>query len=477
MTVRVRFAPSPTGYLHIGGARTAIFNYLFARHHGGTFILRIEDTDVERSREEYTQAILNSLQWLGIDWDEGPYFQSQRMEIYRDYLNKLLDRGTGYKCWCGPEELSAYKENLRKEKKKFKKIYIQQNKPEWLKERKDISPVVIVETPMEGEVAYQDLIKGSITFPAKDLDDFIIWRSNDTPTYNFVVVVDDSDMKISHVIRGDDHISNTPKQIIIYEALGLPIPQFAHVPMILGSDKKRLSKRHGATSVEAYREEGYLPEALFNYLVRLGWSYGDQEIFSKEELIEKFDLDRVGKSPAVFNPEKLLWLNAEYIRMASHSRLFREIEDKIPEDQRSKLYSDSNFFKLIGMVKIRSRTLNELYENLKFYFEPYPSEYEPKGVRKFFSKKPLILALKTLYERFDRMIHFDEENIETAFKEVAEEYNVKLRDLAQIVRLAITGKTVSPGIFETLTILGKIRVMKKLEHAIKWIEENIDFEN
>ena len=330
---------------------------------------------------------------------------------------------------------------------------------------------------MEGEIAYQDLVKGGIIFPAKDLDDFIIWRSNDTPTYNFVVVVDDSDMKISHVIRGDDHISNTPKQIIIYEALGLPIPQFAHVPMILGPDKKRLSKRHGATSVEAYREEGYLPEALFNYLVRLGWSYGDQEIFSKEELIEKFDLDRVGKSPAVFNPEKLLWLNAEYIKMASHSRLFQEIEDKIPEDQRSKLYSDSNFFKLIGMVKIRSRTLNELYDNLKFYFEPYPSEYDPKGIRKFFSKKPLYLALKTLYERFDKMIHFDEKNIETAFNEVAEEYNIRLRDLAQIVRLAITGKTVSPGIFETLTILGKIRVMKKLEHAIKWIEENIDFEN
>ncbi len=477
MSVRVRFAPSPTGYLHIGGARTAIFNYLYARHHGGKFILRIEDTDTERSRKEYTEAILNSMKWLGMDWDEGPFFQSERMDIYRKYLSTLLERGTGYKCWCSAEELTEFKNSLRERKLKFKKAHISREHPQWLEEREGINPVVIVETPMEGDIGYEDLIKGNISFPAKDLDDFIIWRSNDTPTYNFVVVVDDSDMGITHVIRGDDHISNTPKQIIIYRALGLQIPDFAHVPMILGPDKKRLSKRHGATSVEAYREEGYLPEALFNYLVRLGWSYGDQEIFSKEELIEKFDLDRVGKSPAVFNPEKLLWLNAEYIKMMPHSRLLDEIAHKIPEDQLSKLYSDSNFFRLIGLVKIRSRTLIELYENLKFYFEPYPETYDPKGVRKFFSKKPLYEALKGLYEKFDKIIHFNEANIEKAFTETVEEYNVKLRDLAQCVRLAITGKTVSPGIFETLEILGKIRTMKKLEHAIKWIEENITFEN
>ncbi len=477
MNVRVRFAPSPTGYLHIGGARTAIFNYLFARHYGGKFILRIEDTDIERSKKEYTDAILNSLKWLGIDWDEGPFFQSQRMDIYKKYLSTLLERGTGYRCWCTPDELREFKNSLREKKLKFKKLYISQDKPYWLNERENINPVAIVETPFEGEIAYEDKIKGNISFPAKDLDDFIIWRSNDTPTYNFVVVVDDSDMGMTQVIRGDDHISNTPKQIIIYQALGLDIPQFAHVPMILGPDKKRLSKRHGATSVEAYREQGYLPEALFNYLVRLGWSYGDQEIFTKEELIKKFDIDRVGKSPAVFNPEKLLWLNAEYIKMMPHSRLLDEISDKIPDKELSKLYTDSNFFRLIGLVKIRSRTLIELYENLRFYFEPYPESYNEKGIRKFFSKKPLYEALKALYNKFDKIIHFNEENIEKAFNEVVEEYNVRLRDLAQSVRLALTGKTVSPGIFETLEILGKIRVMKKLEHAIKWIEENISFEN
>lgn len=477
MSVRVRFAPSPTGYLHIGGARTAIFNYLFARHHGGTFILRIEDTDVERSKKEYTEAILNSLRWLGVEWDEGPYFQSERMNVYREYLDLLIKRGKGYQCWCTPDELTLFKDSLKKEKKKFKRSVVEENHPEWLSPREGIPPVVIVETPTEGRIYYDDLIRGTISFPAEDVEDFIIWRSNDTPTYNFVVVVDDADMKITHVIRGDDHISNTPKQIVIYRALGFELPHFAHVPMILGPDKKRLSKRHGATSVEAYREAGYLPEALFNYLVRLGWSYGDQEIFTKEELIEKFDLSGVGKSPAVFNPEKLLWLNAEYIRASDHNRLFQEIYDKLPPDQRSKLGTDPSFFKLIGLVKVRSRTLIELYENLRFYFEPYPDSYDEKGVRKFFSKKPVFDALCALYEEMDKMIHFNEENLEKAFRDVSERYNVKLRDLAQAVRLAVTGKTVSPGIFETLEILGKIRTLKKIQRAIEWIKSNVNFEN
>ncbi|MGH7900953.1 MAG: glutamate--tRNA ligase, partial [Thermodesulfobacteriota bacterium] len=311
MNVRTRFAPSPTGSLHIGGARTAIFNWLFARHFGGKFILRIEDTDRSRSTEESISEILDSMKWLGLDWDEGPFRQSDRLPTYQDYANKLLGSRKAYRCYCTPEELEA----RRKEAQSQGRVYRYEGNCRGLKSHPQGVPFALrIITPEVGSIEVEDLVRGNITFDAKEIDDFIIQKTDGFPTYNFAVVIDDVTMNITHVIRGDDHLANTPKQILIYDALGFEIPNIAHVSMILGSDKAKLSKRHGATSVVTYREMGYLPEALVNYLTRLGWSYGDQEIFTKDELVEKFTLENVGKSPAVFNPEKLIWLNGWYIR-------------------------------------------------------------------------------------------------------------------------------------------------------------------
>jgi len=316
--IRLRFAPSPTGYLHIGGARTALFNWLLARKLGGTFILRIEDTDVARSTQESVDAILQGMEWLGLDWNEGPYYQSDNFPLYKEKVQQLLCEGKAYKCFCTAEELEVKRENALKEGGKPKYDGTCRN----LGAVDDDRPFVIrFKAPHDGVTAFNDLIKGTISFNNEELDDLIIQRTDGTPTYNFVVVVDDASMKITTVIRGDDHINNTPRQILLYQALGAPVPQFAHVPMILGADKTRLSKRHGATSVMAYRDMGMLPEAMINYLVRLGWSCGDEEIFSREELIEKFSVEAVGKSAGVFNPDKLLWLNAHYIKTGVPERL------------------------------------------------------------------------------------------------------------------------------------------------------------
>jgi glutamyl-tRNA synthetase len=316
--IRLRFAPSPTGYLHVGGARTALFNWLLARKLGGTFILRIEDTDVARSTEESVNAILEGMQWLGLDWDEGPFFQSDLFPVYREYVRKLLDQGNAYRCYCTAEELEAKRELAMAEGRKPK----YDGTCRGLAGEIPGKPFAVrFRAPRDGVTAFDDLVKGHISFNNEELDDLIIQRSDGTPIYNFTVVIDDATMRVSTVIRGDDHISNTPRQILLYQALGFPVPRFAHVPMILGSDKARLSKRHGATSVMAYRDMGYLPEAMVNYLVRLGWSHGDDEIFSREELIEKFTVEAIGKSAGVFNPDKLLWLNAHYIKTGDPSRL------------------------------------------------------------------------------------------------------------------------------------------------------------
>src|SRR5512137_2732890 len=315
--MRLRFAPSPTGYLHIGGARTALFNWLLARKTGGTFILRIEDTDVARSTQESVDAILQGMEWLGLDWDEGPFYQSDNFPLYREYVQKLLDEGKAYRCRCTPEELEAKRELAMKEGRKPKYDGTCRS----LNIGPDTPSAVRFRAPEDGATCFDDLIKGPISFSNEELDDLIIQRSDGTPTYNFTVVIDDASMTITHVIRGDDHINNTPRQILLYEALGYPVPKFAHVPMILGADKSRLSKRHGATSVIAYRDQGFLPEALVNYLVRLGWSHGDEEIFSREELVEKFTIEAVGKSAGVFNPDKLLWLNHHYIKEGDPARL------------------------------------------------------------------------------------------------------------------------------------------------------------
>ena len=361
--VRTRFAPSPTGYLHIGGARTALFNYLFARHYGGKFILRIEDTDRERSTPEAIQAILDAMKWLELDYDEGPFYQTERYSLYKDKIKELLANSKAYPCTCTPAELDAKRQLAQKEKRK--PAYDGTCRPpEGVIPSlpTDKSYVVRFRSPAEGSTVVRDLIKGDVVFDNRELDDLIIARSDGTPTYNFCVVVDDIDMEITHIIRGDDHLSNTPRQIQLYQALGHELPQFAHVPLILGTDKARLSKRHGATSVTAYRDMGYFPEAVVNYLVRLAWAYGDQEIFSREELIEKFTLENVGKSAGVFNPEKFLWVNFHYLK----SRPLAQLADEIVPYIQAKGYpvpQDKKWLeKMLATLQERAKTLTELVE-------------------------------------------------------------------------------------------------------------------
>lgn len=468
MVKRVRFAPSPTGHLHIGGARTALFNWLFARHHGGVFVLRIEDTDRSRSTEEFIESILEGIGWLGLDWDEGPFRQTDRLEEYRKYSDSLLESGAAYRCYCTAEELEE-----RRQEAVSKGLPLKYDgRCRALKEPPaGVPPAVRFRMPDSGQVVVRDLVKGGIVFENNLLDDLIIMRSDGTPTYNFCVVVDDVQMGITHVMRGDDHLNNTPKQIHIYDALGYEVPVFAHLPMILGPDKSRLSKRHGATSVIAYKEEGYLPEALVNYLVRLGWSHGDQEIFTKEELIKYFSFENVGASAAVFNPEKLLWLNGEYMRAASPERLAGLVGPfliKLGIVSEDEALDGGWLQKAVGALAGRSRTLLELARSLKYYISEYV-EVEPKAREKFLNDKSLPY-LKELRESVSAMEEFSAPALEEAFKSLTERHKIKLGALAQPVRVAVTGTTESPGIFEVLDILGKDKVVKRLDRAIGGIE-------
>jgi len=465
--VRVRFAPSPTGHLHIGGARTALFNWLFARHYGGKFILRIEDTDRSRSTEEYIESIIEGLKWLGLDWDEGPYRQTDRFDIYKALIERLIASGNAYYCYCSPEELEE----------KRKKALSEGRPPRYDRRCRDlktppegISPAVRFKMPTEGRTIVRDLIRGVVEFDNSELDDLIIMRSDGTPTYNFVVVADDVDMRITHVIRGDDHLNNTPKQIHIYDALGYKCPEFAHLPMILGADRTRLSKRHGATSVLAYKEMGYLPEALVNYLVRLGWSHGDQEIFTKEELIKYFSLENIGKAAAIFNPEKLLWLNGEYIKASSAERL-RElvmpflIEDKIIQEAKEPDREWLN--RAIKSLVERCRTLIELKNSLRYYIVE-DVEIDEKARAKHLTKDSLPY-LKEVLEGLSALGEWNSKGIEMVIMAIAERHGVKLGLVAQPVRVAITGNTVSPGIFEVLEIVGREKTLRRLKRAIELI--------
>jgi glutamyl-tRNA synthetase len=463
-TVITRFAPSPTGYLHIGGARTALFNWLFARHHRGVFILRIEDTDLERSTEESIKAILDAMAWLGMDWDRGPFYQTQRMALYRDYVQKLLDSGHAYWCACSAEEVERRRQEALKAGRK--------PKYDGRCRDKGLGPgsgrVVRFRCPQAGTTVLNDLIKGPIEFDNAELDDLVILRSDGMPTYNFAVVVDDVSMGITHVIRGDDHVNNTPRQILLYHALGAPLPRFAHVPLILGQDRTRLSKRHGATSVMAYKEMGFLPEALVNYLVRLGWSYGDQEIFSREELIEKFDLDRVGSSAAVFDMEKLLWLNAHYIREKPTAAL-RELVKPFLRALNLPEKDDDFLQKAVATVQPRSRTLKEMAEALRFYMVDEVS-YDEQAARKFLTPD-MLQAFRLLMERLEVSDGFTEQGLEKIFRDTAEELGVKLGKIAQPVRVALTGVTASPGLFEIIDILGKDVVLRRLQKACTYIQQ------
>lgn len=458
--VVTRFAPSPTGHLHIGGARTAIFNWLFARHNGGKFILRIEDTDTQRSTLEYTESILESLRWLGLDWDEGPYFQTQRLDIYRSYAEKLYQSGWAYYCECSPEEVE------RRRQEAFAKGL----KPKYDGTCRDkgLSPapgrVLRFRCPQTGTTVVNDIIKGSLSFDNSELDDLVLIRSDGVPTYNFCVVVDDVTMGITHVIRGDDHVNNTPKQILLYQALGELVPKFAHVPLILGPDRKRLSKRHGATSVIAYRDMGFLPEALFNYLVRLGWSHGDQEIFTKDELIEKFSLEHVGSSASVFDMEKLRWLNSHYIKEKTPA----ELVDTLLPFLRAKGYPEKNrsyVERAIQTLQPRCATLAEMVDAMDFYMVDDLS-YDPQAAAKFLTPDTAPLLKDVIDALSSSDGHFEEKALEELFRRLADERKVKLKVLAQAVRVALTGRTASPGLFEIMNILGKDVVLKRLRRAL-----------
>ena len=469
VTVRTRFAPSPTGYLHIGGARTALFNYLFARHHGGKFILRIEDTDRERSTPEAIEAIVQALTWLELDWDEGPFFQTQRYPIYKENIQELLAAGKAYPCTCTSEALDAKRQAALKEKRK--PIYDGACRPMdgMIAAMPEGKPYTIrFLSPQDGTTVVEDAVKGPVVFENRELDDLIIARSDGTPTYNFCVVVDDIDMRITHVIRGDDHLSNTPRQILLYQALGHTPPQFAHVPLILGPDKARLSKHHGATSVTAYRDLGYFPEALSNYLVRLGWSHGDQEIFSRDELIEKFSLEATGKSAGVFNPEKLLWLNFHYLKNRLLSRLAEEIVPFIKAKGYAVPRDRAWLEKMIATLRERAKTLVELVNLAHFYLSD-DIPFNEKAVKKFLTleaREPLA----ELIQKLEALADFSENAVEQVFTEVLQQRNLPLGKLAQPVRVALTGSTVSPGIYEVIAVLGKERTLARLHRALQTIE-------
>jgi len=460
----VRFAPSPTGYLHIGGARTALFNWLLARHHRGVFVLRIEDTDTSRSTDEYIEAIIRGLQWLGLDWDEGPFRQTARFDIYRHYVDDLLKSGKAYYCYCTAEEL----EQRRKEALAEGRTPKYDNRCRFIKEPvPGRAAAVRFMMPQEGRTIVHDLIKGAIEFENSVLEDMVILRSDGTPTYNFVVVVDDIDMRITHVIRGDDHVNNTPKQMHIYKAFGWDVPQFAHLPMILGADKARLSKRHGATSVMAYKDMGYLPDALVNYLVRLGWAHGDQELFTRKDLISCFSLENVGKSAAVFNPEKLLWLNSQYIISSPPEYLARQV---IPFLINEGIISEAGrldmqwLARAIVSLRERSRTLVELAHSLRYYILD-DIVMDAKAAGKFL-KPENIRTLSELKDLLAGIADFSAAEIEKAFASLAERHQLKLGDIAQPARVAITGTSASPGIFEVIEIVGKQKVLKRLNRAI-----------
>ncbi len=464
MTVRTRFAPSPTGYLHVGGVRTALFCWLYARKHGGNFVLRIEDTDLQRSTAESVNAILEGMTWLGLEYDEGPFYQTERMERYRAVIQQLLEEDKAYHCYCSKEELETMRaEQLaRKEKPRYDRRCRSRQGPA----PAGVAPVVRFKNPVSGSVVVDDLIKGRVVFNNAELDDLIIARSDGSPTYNFTVVVDDMDMKISHVIRGDDHLNNTPRQINILIALGATLPRYAHVPMILGPDGQRLSKRHGAVSTMQFRDEGYLPEALLNYLVRLGWSHGDQEIFSIDEMIELFDITDVQRSAASVNPDKLLWLNQHYIKtcdpahVAHHLSWHMGRREVDPTD-------GPDLIEVVKAQRERAKTLVEMAENSAIFYRDFDS-YNEKDATKHLKPENTEL-LRGLRERLVVLPDWTAEAVHAVINQTAEEYGLKLGKVAQPVRVAVAGRAVSPPIDITLALLGRERTLARLDAALEHI--------
>lgn len=458
--VKTRFAPSPTGYLHIGGARTALFSWAFARKQGGKFVLRIEDTDRERSTQPSVQAILDGLAWLGLDYDEGPYYQMQRLDRYQQVAEQLLKQGLAYHCYASREEIDALREQQRaaglKPRYDGRWRDSQQTPPA------GVTPVVRLKTPLEGYVTFHDLVKGKIAVANQELDDLVLMRSDGTPTYNFGVVIDDLDMGITHVIRGDDHVNNTPRQINILKALGAPIPQYVHVTMILGADGERLSKRHGAVSVLHYRDQGYLPEALFNYLARLGWSHGDEEIFSREQLIEWFDLSAISHSPARFNEEKLAWLNAHYLKVADDERLVPLLLPFLQE-RACKISNTDALPKIINLLKGRVSTLAELADAAIYFFRVV---VPPQTLKVEHFKPEIRPVMVDLLDRFS-VIDWQLESIHTEIKQVVTRHGLKFPAVAMPLRLMVTGEVKTPAIDAVLALIGQAETLRRMRQQLE----------
>ncbi len=469
MTVRTRFAPSPTGYLHIGGARTALFSWLYARHHGGTFVLRIEDTDLERSTPESVQAILDGMEWLGLDYDEGPIYQTHRFDRYRDVIQQLLDEDKAYKCYCSRERLDA----LRTEQmeKKIKPRYDGVCRDGIEPTSADAPYVIRFRNPLDGDVVIDDMIRGRVTISNEELDDLIIARTDGTPTYNFTVVIDDSDMKITHVVRGDDHLNNTPRQINIFRALGLEPPRYAHVPMILGPDGKRLSKRHGAVSVLQYREEGYLPEALMNYLVRLGWSHGDQEIFTREEMIALFDVTDVNRSASVFNPEKLDWLNQQYMMSADVETLAPLLAEQL-EKRGIDVTQGPDILDVTRAQQARAKTFVEMAEISEFFYRDF-DEFDEKAAKKHL--RPVALEpLEKIREALAALDDWQPEALHRTVQEVSDALELKMGKVAQPLRVAVAGRAASPGIDDTLYLVGREACLRRIDRALDYVRQRAE---
>ena len=465
MSVRTRFAPSPTGYLHIGGARTALFCYLFARQHGGEFILRVEDTDRERSTDESVQAILDGMNWLGLDYDEGPFYQTQRFDRYREVVAQLLESGHAYHCYCSKEELDAMREEAMANKQKPRYNGYWRDRTDTPPE--GVDPVVRFRNPLDGDVVIKDAVKGDIVVSNTELDDLIIMRSDGTPTYNLTVVVDDMDMRISHVIRGDDHVNNTPRQINILEALGAELPVYAHLPMILGEDGKRLSKRHGAVSVMQYQQDGYQPEALLNYLVRLGWSHQDQELFSMEEMTSLFSLEAVNRSGSVFDNKKLDWVSQHYLQNTPQAELATALEPYVRASGVA-LIDTPALGEVADLLRDRSKTLVEMASSAGYFYQA-PTEYDAKASNKQF-KQATAPILQAVSDAFSALDTWQAEQIQAAMDATVEKLEIGYGKMGQPLRLAVTGGTASPAMERTLELIGKAAVLERIKAAISVCE-------
>ena len=468
MTVRTRFAPSPTGSLHIGGARTALFSWLWARKHGGVFVLRIEDTDLERSTEESVQAIFDSMDWLGLDCDEGPFYQTKRFDRYKEIIAQLMDSGHAYKCYCSKERLDTLRADQME--KKIKPRYDGLCSDSVEPPSADAPFVIRFRNPKEGDVAVDDLIRGRVVFKNDELDDLIIARTDGSPTYNLTVVVDDSDMKITHVIRGDDHLNNTPRQINILKALNLDVPVYAHVPMILGEDGKRLSKRHGASGVMEYYDAGYLPEALLNYLVRLGWSHGDQELFTIDEMVELFDIADVNKSASVFSPDKLEWINQQTIIRTDVEKLVPELKREL-ESLGIDTDSGPDLTAVAKEQHERAVTLKEMAQISEFFYRDY-DEFDAKAAKKNL-KAAALEPLMQMKEALSSCTSWEPEPLHQLVKEVSEKLELKMGKVAQPLRVAVVGRAASPGIDMTLYLVGQKACLRRIDRALEYIQQRI----